>query len=279
GTLTALDSTFTDNAGNYTFCNVNDSVVFIKAAPDSAAYPTEMPTYSDSTLFWNNALPYVGLSGFNYTVNFATLFGQNPGGPGFVGGLVSQGANKTDGPGDPVPDVRLYLVDDNTGQIIGTTVTDANGYFSFGNLPLGDYAVVPDVPNVDVVNVPVVSLTALTPSLDSLDFRLHSTYFELALGTGNTTIAPSPNFAFEVAPNPFHGETSISLTLDADTELRIRVFNALGESVLDLAQGNFRAGSHDFNLGSETAPLPQGVYFVRLEMAGLVRTLKVLNLD
>ncbi|HHG84793.1 MAG TPA: PKD domain-containing protein, partial [Bacteroidetes bacterium] len=200
--LTARDSTTTDNLGYYAFCAVPYDSVYIKAAPDSAIYPTEIPTYADTAIFWNNARPILSVN-FPTTVNFSTKFGANPGGPGFIGGLISQGANKRQAPGDPMPNIRVILYSNTLNQFVDETYSDINGYFSFSNIPLGDYEVSVDVAGVDHLIVPSLNLDSSTPIKDSLDFRLHSTYFELRIPTGRTPSIQT-NFNFETFPNPSH---------------------------------------------------------------------------
>ena len=275
--LSAVDSTFTDNTGYYQFCNLNDTILFVKAAPDSAAYPWEMPTYADSSLFWNQATPYLGLFNLSYQVNFNTLYGQNPGGPGFIGGLVSQGANKTTGVGDPVANVHLFLVNNTTGDVLDHTTTDANGYFSFANIPYGTYDIVPDHPYVDETNPPNLSISAQNPIRDSLDFRLHSTYLELVLGTDVEVPAVS-SFGFEAAPNPFSGSTEIRLEIEERKDLSLKVFDLVGAEVAVLAEGEYEAGKYRFDFSASDLGLPAGIYIARLQSGSEQHTIKLLDL-
>ena len=78
--LAAVDSTVTDSAGYFEFCTVSIDTAYVKAAPDSALYPMDMPTYSDTAIVWNNALAFPA-SGFPTSVVINCQFGSNPGGP------------------------------------------------------------------------------------------------------------------------------------------------------------------------------------------------------
>jgi hypothetical protein len=271
--LYAIDSTFTDIFGYYQFCNVTDTLVFLKAAPDSLAYPHEMPTYANLTLFWNNAITFYPLVQTPFAHNFATIFGSNPGGPGFIGGLITQGANKMSAVGDPVPGLRIFLRNATTGAMLGYTDTDLNGYFSFPDIPLGDYEIVPDKPLVSTTNVPLVSLTAQVPVQDSLDFQLHRYWLELV----NTTVAmpsPLPGLSFTASPNPFDKSTYISLHLPADADVRLDVYDVVGKCVAHLAAGSLAADQYRYTIGDD---LRAGIYFVRLKVNGNERVIKVLK--
>jgi len=67
----AIDSIFTDNFGFFQF-EVSDSVVYIKAAPDSAVYPNEMPTYFISSLVFQTANS-IALNCDTVIINFKTI--------------------------------------------------------------------------------------------------------------------------------------------------------------------------------------------------------------
>jgi hypothetical protein len=123
GTLTAIDSVdFSVNPNNqitYSFGTVAPGEYLVKAAfyPDADVYATNLPTYHDSDLFWNDAMtitiPYSGNDLFPFDIFM--IPGNNPGGPGFIGGLVSQGANLTgdgvSGGGAPLEGVSVLLLD------------------------------------------------------------------------------------------------------------------------------------------------------------------------
>jgi hypothetical protein len=271
--LWAVDSAMTDILGYYYFCNVTDTLVFLKATPLAADYPNEMPTYADTTLFWNNAVAFTGVLQTPFSYDFSTLFGANPGGPGFIGGLITQGANKMSAVGDPVPDLRVALIDHMSGDILGTTLTDVNGYFSFSNIPLGDYEIVPDRPLVSTTNVPLVSLTAQVPVQDSLYFQLHHYWLELV----NSTVAvpsPLPGLSFTASPNPFDKSTYISLHLPADADVSLDVYDVVGKCVAHLAAGPLAADQYRYAIGDE---LRSGIYFVRLKVNGGQQVIKILK--
>ena len=54
------------------------------------------------------------------------IHGDNPGGPGFIGGLISEGANFTgsddsrSGDGDPLENVTMLLLDENDNPVAHT---------------------------------------------------------------------------------------------------------------------------------------------------------------
>lgn len=64
-------------------------------------------------------------------------------------------------------------------------------------------------------------------------------------------------------PNPFNPATKISFALPTKSNVRLEIFNLLGQKVANLVQGEMEAGFHEitWNAGQKT---PSGVYFYRL---------------
>lgn len=270
--LFAIDSIQTDSAGYYYFCNVNDTIVFVKAAPDSADYPTEMPTYADTSLFWSGAIQMFPITQSPISQDFSTLYGANPGGPGFIGGLIVQGANKVNAPGDPMAGVRIMLRDRNSGAVLGFRESDAGGYFSFADIPLGDYELVPDLYPRSTVNVPQVTLDAQQMAFDSLDLRMHGTWLELVMPT--TGVVEAPGLAVQVLPNPFDGEAELRWELSQAATVSWCLRDLRGRTVAQARPSQWAAGRHGMAIGAECAA---GCYLLEVTVDGQRHALRVVK--
>ncbi len=66
-------------------------------------------------------------------------------------------------------------------------------------------------------------------------------------------------------PNPFNPSTTIQFTLVNQANVKIELFNSLGELVRVIYQGHEDAGTHNIFLSFDNALLSSGVYFYRLE--------------
>lgn len=272
--LHAIDSTFTDATGFYGFCAASYDTLFVKAAPNHIDYPNDLPTYADTALFWANARPLYATN-FPLTLNFWTRFGANPGGTGFISGLISQGANKNLGPGDPVPALPVILYNVTLGQPMRHTVSDANGRIAFYFLPPGDYRIMADKPGIDLLNVPTITLTASNAFFPDLDFRLHSTYLELVWPLANAPGYPT-TFEVQASPNPFEQHTLLTLQLPSPAQASAQLIDLQGRSVWTLPPRELPQGKHQFELSAPQLGLKSGIYLLRVQAGPEQRTLKLL---
>ncbi len=75
-------------------------------------------------------------------------------------------------------------------------------------------------------------------------------------------------------PNPFNPATTISFVLPERADIRVDIFNLLGQSVAVLAEGSYEAGRYD--LPWNASDKPSGVYFYRLTCDQDVLTRKMI---
>ncbi len=101
--------------------------------------------------------------------------------------------------------------------------------------------------------------------------RVTLTYTDLATGTekGDAPLAPASHLT-SVQPTPTAGDTDIAFVVAEAGRVSVRVFDALGREVARLANQTMAAGPHTVTL--DAAPLPGGVYVVRLEAGGTTST-------
>lgn len=75
-------------------------------------------------------------------------------------------------------------------------------------------------------------------------------------------------------PNPFNPSTVISYQVPVNTDVRLEVFNMLGQSVALLVNEQKAAGSHTVSF--DAAELSSGIYIYRIHSAGFNQTRKML---
>ena len=75
-------------------------------------------------------------------------------------------------------------------------------------------------------------------------------------------------------PNPFSPSTNIRYTLSTAGDVRLEVFNLLGQSVATLVSGHRTAGEHTVSF--DASGLGSGVYFYQIEAGGAMQTMKMM---
>lgn len=75
-------------------------------------------------------------------------------------------------------------------------------------------------------------------------------------------------------PNPFNPSTVISYTLPQASDVRLEVFNLLGQRVSLLVNDRVQAGQH--NVTFQAGNLSSGIYIYRLQADGFTQTRKML---
>ena len=77
-------------------------------------------------------------------------------------------------------------------------------------------------------------------------------------------------------PNPFNPTTNISFTIPQSSDVKLEVFNALGQKVATLVNGTRNAGSHTITF--DASRFASGVYLYRLTSGNNVQINKMLLL-
>jgi hypothetical protein len=81
---------------------------------------------------------------------------------------------------------------------------------------------------------------------------------------------------FQNYPNPFNPVTQIDFILKAGSEIKLSVFNHLGELIMNLYEGYKDAGRHSIEFNREG--LSSGIYLYKLKAADFIQTKKMLLL-
>ncbi len=279
-TLIAIDSMTFGTAANgwtYNFTGLAAGNYLVKAGlyENSPSYTSLLPTYHINHLFWHEAteisIPYVGAASFDIQL----VPGNNPGGPGFIGGYVTEGANKPDNtitdtksPGDPMPNVSVLLLDSNDNPITHT-VTNAEGRYEIDDLPYGTYKVYVEITGKDQ-GMQQVTLSPTTPEVDNIDFNVNSTYT-------TTSITEINEVKFiQLFPNPVTENEVLSVALEMTTfeELTLEIVSVNGNSLF-ATQENVSLGVNIIQL--DMTNLASGVYFLNVKSSKGVMTRKFIR--
>ncbi|RMG31619.1 MAG: PKD domain-containing protein, partial [Bacteroidetes bacterium] len=251
-TLTAIDSAFVQGS-QYAFHGVGPGTYLVKAAllPGSPNYHSFLPTYLGDKLFWHQAISVVIATSDVYLPPINLVPGANPGGPGFIGGLISEGANKQ--AGDPLANVSVLLLDIDE-HAITHTVTNEAGEYSFDNLAWGTYKVFVEIPG-KLADPWIITIGPDQPEMTSADFVVE----EFTITTGFDK--PSFGEVLSLYPNPATNTVYVDLELKTAEKLTLSLISMMGQEVLR-QQVQLTAGRHQLKLPVEH--IPEGVYLLNI---------------
>lgn len=89
-----------------------------------------------------------------------------------------------------------------------------------------------------------------------------------SLGNHDQNPIPDAYILRQNYPNPFNPATSIEFSLTAAADVKLIIYNTLGEEVRELLNGNKTAGWHTISWNGKdnrSQPVPSGIYFYRFD--------------
>jgi hypothetical protein len=93
-------------------------------------------------------------------------------------------------------------------------------------------------------------------------------------GTNTVRTVPKEFKLEQNYPNPFNPTTTIQFAVPSVSDVKLEVFNILGQKVSTLVNRRMKAGMHTVNFNA--ANLSSGVYFYRLQSGSFVQTKKMM---
>jgi hypothetical protein len=271
--LILIDSTTTNAQGEYSMGYPNTSYyrILVKAALQASSpdYSNYLPTYFASSPTWDLATDIGTLANPTGNVNFALIQGVNPGGPGFIAGLVIQGANKTTGPGDPL-DKKILILTDVNDVPVAYTYSDANGLFAFPSLAYGTYKIFGDV--WGKLNPPLlVTISASQPSVNDVEFEENSTSFDGHIGITAVNSVSANLSKLVLYPNPVTDLINVEGLNNISGDKHITVTDLKGSviSSVSCVQGE--------KVSVPMAGTPAGLYLLKISTKEGVASFKVVK--
>jgi PKD repeat protein len=255
--LTVVDSIVLDTSNSFFFGALPCGDYLVKAAAYSGSpyYSNHIPTYHGNSPFWGFAQALtIGQPNQIVTADVTLIAASNPGGPGFIGGDVTEGANKTD-PGDVLSGMQVMIFN-LSGDAIAYTYTDGNGEFGFSNLAYGTYQVYVEALGVQTIPA-VVTIGPDSPSEEGV----HIFASESLISTGIEEFDFDGAIS-EVYPNPVANQASIKLNLDAALMINVSVVDLTGRTI---SSQTISAAGGENTINVSADELKNGYYFLNIQ--------------
>ncbi len=272
--LSALDSVTVYSSGTsvyYQFTGLPTDSFRVKAAVyDSMGTITTgpIPTYHDTSFYWDYASVIAhtaGTSDINENINM--LYGTTSGGPGFIGGNVTTGANRGTSGTIPAVGIQMIILNTSTGAVAGMTTTSSSGAYSFSGLAYGTYMVFPDSLNYGTTPFSSIVLSASTPSFSTASFIQHTISKTITPDSATIVSQVVPSVSSVSAfPNPTSGKLTIQWTEKATEKSTLVITDITGREVYKSAISmNQGAGVTSIDLSA----LTNGLYMISVKSASL----------
>lgn len=254
--ISAVDSaTSTGTYGQilFQFNNKAPGIYRLKAAvlPGASGYTQLAPTYHYNSTYWANATLVNHTGAVSANKGIYMQAGSSANGPGFVAGNVTLGAGK--GTATGVPNL-LIILRNASNQLIKSTFTNANGDYSFSNVPLGTYTIYPE--NMPQLTTPSAAFTisATNTTFNGIDFTKNSK----KIIPNNLSVAQTQlTHNFSVYPNPTNDFVTIHALGNASATT-LQLVDMTGRILLTESNN----GAADMTLSLTT--IPAGMYYLKI---------------
>jgi photosystem II stability/assembly factor-like uncharacterized protein len=239
----AVQTTTLDASGNYYFPSVSIGDYIVKVFNDETTYPNLIPTYYYGEYLWDYSMVLSHNWVNDDTANISMLEVPAISGPGSISGTIVETTGFRS-PGDAISGANVILGIQPSGQLIGSTLTNVNGNYSFNNLPINNpgenYILYVDIPGLVRDSTYTITITAGITDFPNLNYIAGATTVTPDLITLGINAGSTKENQFAVYPNPTTGIINIK------TENTNKIFHLTdlsGRMIYALKENSFQNGS------------------------------------
>src|SRR3990172_2010479 len=242
--------------------------LYIMAFQDDEDNSAFVPTYYQSTIFWQNAgiiYPSSNLTGIDVYVF------RNNAGPEFfhIGGNISTNSSSM----NYLPDAIVYAKSGN--NFMGYSVSNNSGNYRIDKLQNGNYEIIVDLIGYRSSRC-IQQVNGL--SIDDLNFILQS-YLIGVDPPGNPV--PENFWLGQNYPNPFNPTTTIRFSIppfegSSGRIVTVTIYDILGREVATLVNEQLKPGTYEVQWDGRE--FSSGIYFYKLISGNYLETKKMVLL-
>jgi hypothetical protein len=261
----------TDSAGAFLLPNVSKGQYKLMAIPHCGYAPALYKSGAYGILYWKDAdIVDVGGDISDITIGVVPVKGF---GVAWLRGHVRSGTNA------PLTGVNVVALS-AVGDVLGYAVTDGDGIYTIPGVASGPVNVSADEGGYNAATVQV-SIPDGSSMITGIDLTLNS----VTVSSGDPVDLPVTFGLSQNYPNPFNPSTVVGIEIPAESQVKIAVYNVLGQEVSTLFDGVMTAGRYSVTWNARNANgsmQASGMYVCRmvaraLNGAGEVsRTLKMM---
>ena len=235
GQYVLIDTVILSNDGSYIFTDVLDGDYLVKFIPDSSE--NTLPTYYGNTEFWDSASIVTIANNLPVdSIDIMVIPLDSLEGNGFISGYVGYGNGQKSlsqkSVSNPAEDVNVYLQRQKSGvwNIVAYTLTNAEGYFEFRNVPAGRYRVILDVPGLTLNNPEIIDIND-GDTIRNIEYEI--TENGINNKTGEVGIVETHcNASLRVYPNPAGNQLTIDCRDVINHVSTVEIYDVVGQCVM-----------------------------------------------
>jgi hypothetical protein len=241
----------------------------VKAALTSSStdYAYLMPTYFGNKLFWDQASSVYVTTQSGYPADIYMTYGTNPGGPGFIGGKTSHGANIW-ATGDPLSNIQVLLLDQSNNPV-ACQYSKSTGDFGFNSIAYGTYKIYAEIPGKTTFPA-TITIDGSKPSVNNVLITIGSKEITNSV---IDQLSPVVKSVGNVYPNPAYGNVQLEISVLKPCKADIQITNSLGQLVqkynINLVTGTNNNSINTDNFGN-------GMYNLKLSFSDGTQIVKPL---
>ncbi len=245
----------TDSTGAYTIGNVRTGKYFVLAVPFGKYAPAFFKAGAYGVVHMAKA-DTVNVSGDVTGIDIGVVPVNSVGITRLRGHIVAGGK--------PVPGARILASAGTT--VVGNGITDAQGSYVIEAVPAGAMTLTIDAAGYTGTEQNI-SVATSTFEVNNLNFSIQSQTTDVAEApTTPVTFALHQNY-----PNPFNPSTTISFDMPVAGQVKLTVYNMLGQEVATLVNGTMASGRASVVWSATDRSglsVASGVYFYQLTVNG-----------
>jgi len=144
---------------------------------------------------------------------------------------------------------------------VAYSISGNDGFYEIENLTAGDYTLVVDATEYENASSDnSVSLNYGSNPSTTKDLYLNP---ESTTGVKSNSPVPTSYSLSQNYPNPFNPSTQIRFTIPEKTNVKLEVYNLIGQKVADLVNSELSAG--EYSITFNASGLSSGIYLYRLQ--------------
>ena len=266
---------------------IGDGLYLLKADPDTtvSSFSQTISTYNGGAFIWDSAVPILHSCFVDDTINIqvlelpvqngtASVSGQITEGDGYGQRLMNPINNPFQFPGGPLKGIDVKLGRNPGGGVQSRTTTDINGDYEFTNIPVGNYKIYVDIPNLPMDSTREISVTGSTTNISDNDYVADSVKIYIPISSVGIKKNKMNDGVLIAYPNPFAETIYLNIELSNVNSISYELQDCFGKLLMSEIK-YLDATNHLVSIDTKRLNLKSGVYFMKVSIGSECRVIKL----